>query len=188
MKRILTMLAMAVSIYIVYIPTGCAPVSGTVTGTFGAKIGAMAPDIYFTSADGLRSSLDWARYPIALVAFTAPQSPGAPGVDPAMADLCDELSSLPVTVAQIALPQDGRTLSTHPRKSGMIFLYDAQRLAWDAYGRPAEGELMLIGAEGQILKTGSLKDPAPLLLEARRLGEIEKHYRDLYYVGEGAAY
>ena len=59
----------------------------------------------------------------------------------------------------------------------MMFLLDAERKAWDACGRPAPGQLLLIGDNGNVLMTGSLKSPEPVLQEARRLGEIERDRR-----------
>jgi hypothetical protein len=53
-------------------------------------------------------------------------------------------------------------------------LCDAERLAWNAYGKPASGELILVGEDNKIAMKGSLNDPKAVVDEARRLGQIEK--------------
>lgn len=165
------------------IMAGCASVSGVVTGTTGSRAGAKTPDIQYTTAEGHSASFNWARCPVALVAFTATEGPAGAGVDPHVADLADRLGDLPVTVAQLSLPPEGRSLGLSPealpRKSGMMFLYDADRLAWNAYGHPAPGDMFLIGNDGDIVMAGSLNDPEPILLEARRLGEVEQQQREI---------
>jgi hypothetical protein len=167
----------------VLVLAGCAPVSGVITGTSGSRVGSMPPDIQFVSADGWSSSFDWARCPIAIVAFTSPEGSACCRLDPQMANLADQLADLPVTVAQVSLPQGERPGSQecpeirHVRKSGMIFLYDAERIAWNAYGQPNPGALFLIGQDGHILMTGSLEDAEPILQETRRLGQEEQKQR-----------
>ncbi len=167
MKRVIVMLSLAVLTL-----TGCGAVSGVVTGASGSRVDSLTPDIRYITADGRAGSFDWARFPIAVVAFTAPE-----GLDPTMVHLADQLADLPVTVAQFSLPSEHGLEAGPVGKSGMIVLYDTQRIAWNAYGRPEVGALMLIGENGRILMTGSLRDPSPVLQEARRLGEIEKQRR-----------
>ncbi|MCJ7544701.1 MAG: hypothetical protein MUP47_09100 [Phycisphaerae bacterium] len=177
MKRVIPLLSI-----VVLIATGCASLSGVVTGTSGSRVDSRTPDILFVSAEGRPGSFNWARYPIAVVAFTSAE--GSPyRVDPRMASLCDQLWDLPVTVAQFSLPAENRPVGLDyaalrgAGKSGMIFLLDAQRLAWNGYGAPPPGELLLLGEDGSILMTGSLTSPELVLQEARRLGEVEKQRR-----------
>lgn len=159
---------------------GCAPVAGVVTGAVGSRVGSKAPDIQYVTVEGRPSSFNWARCPIALVAFTSSESPAGYTVNPSVADLADRLWDLPVTVAQLTLPPEDRSHGVdraqigRARKSGMMFLVDADRLAWNAYGQPAPGTLLLLRDDGTIVMTGSLGDPEAVLREARRLGEIER--------------
>lgn len=177
MKRVIPLLPIAVLIV-----AGCAPLAGVVTGASGSRVGTRTPDVLFVSAEGWPGSFNWARYPIAVVAFTSAEG-SAYRVDPDMATLCDRLWDLPVTVAQFSLPAESRPVGPDYAqlrgvgKSGMIFLLDASRIAWNAYGRPAPGELLLIGDDGTILMTGSLKSPELVLQAARRLGEVERQRR-----------
>lgn len=147
---------------------GCAGVSGTVSDASGTRSGSRMPDFHYISAQGWRTSFDWARQPLALVAFT---EGGA--LDPTMADLADRLYDLPVTVAQISLAD-----APPARKAGMISLVDVRRIAWEAYGRPTPGELLLLNERGDVVLTGSLADPHAVVQKARRLGETIKQQQD----------
>lgn len=116
------------------------------------------------------------------MAFAAIEGSAGQQLDPTVVALADQLADLPVTVAQISLPPEGSAAggeAAHtPSKSGMMYLYDAHRIAWEAFGRPNPGELILIGRNGDVLATGSLRDPQSVLDETRRLGQIDKDQRD----------
>lgn len=178
MNRIVVVLSIATCLV-----GGCA-VSGVITEASGSRVGSMTPDFHYVSTHGRKTSFNWARCPIALVAFTLREGSAYYQLDPTMVELADRLWDLPVTVAQVSLPQDsgvpgpGRVGVFDLRKSGMMCLYDANRVAWEAYGRPAPGELILIDEHGRIVMVGSLTDPEPVLQEARRLGWIAKNRRE----------
>jgi hypothetical protein len=172
MNRLIVVLSIATSLV-----AGCA-VSGVVTGTSGSRVDSVTPDIRYVSA-GRTTSFNWARCPIALLAFTQPSGSVEYQLDPTMVQLADQLWDLPVTVAQLSLPadhgQDRAAFNLH--KSGMMCLYDPDRIAWEAYGRPTPGEVFLIDEYGHIVMAGSLTNPQPVLDEARRLGQVEKDRR-----------
>lgn len=185
MNRLVALLSIGASLF-----AGCAA-SGVVTGVSGSRVDALAPDIRYVTPGGAKTSFHWARCPIALVAFTLPGDSAAYQLDPTMVRLADQLWDLPVTVTQVSLPREGTATEMSPetftlRKSGMMCLYDPARIAWEAYGRPAPGDLLLIDEHGRIVMTGSLTNPQPVLDEARRLGQIEQDRRDLE-VGLGGA-
>ena len=92
---------------VVLVLAGCAPVSGVVTGTSGSRVDSRLPDILFVSAEGRPSSFNWARFPVAVIAFT-PAEGATYSVDPDMASLADQLWDLPVTVPQFSLPAESR--------------------------------------------------------------------------------
>jgi hypothetical protein len=178
MNRLIVLLSIGASLL-----GGCAA-SGVVMGVSGSRVDAMAPDIRYVTPAGAKMSFHWARCPVALVAFTLPGDSAAFQLDPTMVRLADRLWDLPVTVAQVSLPREGATPGTGREafdlhKSGMMCLYDPDRIAWQAYGQPAPGELFLIDEHGRIVMTGSLTNPQAVLDEARRLGQIEQDHREL---------
>lgn len=44
-------------------------------------------------------------------------------------------------------------------------------------GKPAPGELILIGTDNKIVRKGASSDPGAVVSEAKRLGQIEKDRR-----------
>lgn len=163
---------------------GCAPTSGVITGTSGPQVGSLAPDVQYVSAEGKHGDFNKARYPVAVIAFSAPEGANCCWLDPKVVNVAGQLWDLPVTVAQFSLPKgkcphgQGCMEACNLRKGGLMSLCDAQRLAWNAYGQPAPGSLILIGPDNKILVTGSLDNPKAVLDEARNLGQAEKKRRD----------
>jgi hypothetical protein len=162
---------------------GCVPTSGVVTetsGTTGAQIGSLVPDVEYKSLEGKQASFNKARQPVAVVAFVAPQGAACCSLDPRVVNLADQFWDLPVTVAQFSLPTSkcphgpGCTEACNLRQGRVMSLCDAQRLAWNAYGKPAPGTLLLVGPDNKIMAKGSLRDPGAVVDEAMRLGQIEK--------------
>jgi len=172
MKRVVTIV---LPIAVVML-SGCAGVSGVVTAACGSRADLMVPDIRYVSAEGIPYSFNWGRQPLALVAFTS----GA-GLDSQLAGLSDEFAELPVTVAEISLSPEGAA----ERKSGMVYLRDPQHIAWEAFGRPAPGELLLIDENGRIIAKGTLADSHAVVAEARRLGEELRAQIRWYMLGGG---
>lgn len=160
---------------------GCEPTSGVITGTSGPTVGSSAPDVQYISVEGTQGDFNKARYPVAIIAFAAPEAASCCWIDPKLVNIADQLLDLPVTVAQFSLPK-GKCLhgrgcieACNLRNGGLMSLCDAQWLAWDAYGRPAPGSLILIGPDNRILLTGSLKVPNAIIAEAKRLGQADKN-------------
>jgi hypothetical protein len=162
---------------------GCMPTSGVVTetsGTTGAQIGSVAPDVEYKSMEGKQANFRKARAPIAVIAFVAPAGTACCALDPRVVNIADRVWDLPVTVAQFSLPTSqcphgpGCVEVCNLRKGHVMALCDAQRLAWNAYGKPAPGTLILIGSDNRIVAKASLSDPKTLVDQARKLGQVEK--------------
>jgi hypothetical protein len=161
---------------------GCAAPSGVVTGTSTPAwyAGTVAPDVEYQSKEGKRSSFNRVRQPVALVAFVTPPGAACCWVEPGLVNMADQLSDLPVTVAEFSEPTSkcphgaGCTEVCNLRQGRLMSFCDVQKLAWKAYGKPAPGTLILIGPDNKILGKGSLSDPQAVVSEAKRLGQIEK--------------
>jgi hypothetical protein len=161
---------------------GCVPTSGVVTqtsGATGAQIGATVPDVEYQSKEGKQASFNKVRQPVAVIAFVAPQGANCCSLDPGVVNIADQLWDLPVTVAQFSLPTSkcphgpGCVEACNLRKGRVMSLCDAQRLAWDAYGKPAPGTLILIGPDNKIVAKASLHDPKAVVVAAQELGRVE---------------
>lgn len=181
--RILTLLIGLVAL------AGCAPTSGVITkvsGTTGLQVGSIAPDVQYESLEGKEASFNRTRQPVAIVAFVAPQGAACCWLDPGVINIADQLWELPVTVAQFSLPTKecphgpGCVEVCNLRKGRVMSLCDAQRLAWNAYGKPAPDTLILVGTDNKVLAKGSLDDPKTVVDEAMRLGQIERDRRPGY--------
>jgi hypothetical protein len=164
---------------------GCAstPREGVISGVTspgGANVGTTAPDVKYRSLEGKETGFNRVRRPVAIVAFVAPEGPNCCWLEPRVVTMADQLWDLPVTVAQFSLPTSqcphgpGCVEVCNMRQNRVMSLCDAQRLTWNAYGKPAPGTLILIGADGKIAMKGSRSDPKPVVGAAKRLGQIEK--------------
>jgi hypothetical protein len=162
---------------------GCTPTQpeGGITGTtspgwYGA--GTVAPDVKYKSLEGQQVSFTKIRRPVAVVAFVAPQGPDCCWLDPRLINTADRLSDLPVTVAQFSEPTSqcphgaGCMEACNLRQGRVMSLCDSQKLAWNAYGSPAPGTLILIGPDNKMVMRGSLSDPRPIIAEATRLARM----------------
>lgn len=180
--RILIVLTGLVSV------AGCTSTAreGVITGTalpgwYGA--GTIAPDVKYRSMEGEEASFTKARQPIAIVAFVAPKGSECCWLEPGVVNIADQLWDLPVTVAQFSQPTSecphgpGCVEVCNLRTGRVMSLCDAQKLAWRAFGKPASGTLILIGADNTMLLRGSLGDPGAVIDEAKRLGQIENDRR-----------
>jgi len=151
--------------------------SGVVEGAAAPAIQGDAPDITFETAGGGEASFQRVRRPVALLAFT--ESPGAQccWIEPRLLRNADALSDVPVTVAQVSLPTShcehgsGCSEACRLQDYRLLTLCDADRKAWNAYGRPAPGTVLLIDAENRIVADGRLTRMDPLVDKARELGE-----------------
>ena len=162
---------------------GCTPTSGVITETSGTThlyIGATVPNVEYQSREGKQASFDEVRQPVAVVVFVAPQGPACCSLDPEVIDIADQLWDLPVTVAQFSLPTSkcphgpGCVEACNLRRGRVMSLCDAQRLAWNAYGKPAPGTLILIDPDSRVMAQGLLRAPETLVAAARTLGEMER--------------
>jgi hypothetical protein len=161
---------------------GCTPTSGVITGTStpARYAGTVAPDVQYKSLEGKQASFNKVRQPIAIVAFVAPPGTACCWLEPTLVNLAGQFWDLPVTVAQFSEPTSkcphgaGCVEVCNLHKGAVMTLCDAQKLAWEAYGKPAPGTLVLIGPDNKIVTKGSLSNPKPILEEAKRLGQTEK--------------
>jgi hypothetical protein len=164
---------------------GCASPPGAITGTSASApyTVTVAPEVEYRNMQGGQASFNQVRKPIALVAFVEPPGTACCWLDPAVFNLADQFWDLPVTVAQFSLPTSqcphgaGCTEVCNIHEGSVMSLCDAHRLAWDAYGRPTPGTLILIGPDNRIVMTGPLGNPGPVVNEAKRLAQIEKERR-----------
>jgi hypothetical protein len=174
--RILIVLALLIGL------AGCTPTSGVITGTSTPAwyAGTVAPDVDYRSLEGKQASFNKVRQPIAIVAFVAPPGAACCWLEPTLVNLAGQFWDLPVTVAQFSEPTSkcphgaGCVEVCNLHKGAVMTLCDAQKLAWEAYGKPAPGTLILIGPDNKILRKGSLSDPQAVVSEAKRLGQTEK--------------
>jgi len=175
--RILTVLIVLIAL------AGCMPTSGVITkasGTSGLQIGSVVPDVEYESMAGKQTSFNKARQAVAVIAFVTPQGAACCSLDPKVVNIADQLWEVPVTVAEFSLPTSecphgpGCVEACNLRKGRVMSLCDAGRLAWNAYGKPAPGTLILVGPDNKVVAKASLSDPGALVDEARRLGQIQK--------------
>jgi hypothetical protein len=161
---------------------GCTPMSGVVTkasGTSGLQIGSVVPDVQYESMAGKQTSFDKARQAVAVIAFVAPQGAACCSLDPKVINIADRLWDVPVTVAEFSLPTSkcphgpGCVEACNLRKGRVMSLCDAGRLAWNAYGKPAPGTLVLVGPNNRVVVKASLSDPGAVVDEARKLGQAQ---------------
>lgn len=163
---------------------GCAPMSGVVTGAADTEAGSVAPDVQFVSVDGEQASFNQVRHPVSIVAFSAPEGAGCCWLDPNVVQMADEVWDLPVTVAQFSIPKGecphGQNCveACNLNKGGLMSLCDAKRIAWEAYGRPAPGALLLLDTDSKVLMTASIGDSDALVHRAKKLGQAEQERRD----------
>jgi putative hemolysin len=161
---------------------GCASASGVITGPSAPApdTGTVAPDVEYRSMQGGQASFNKVRKPVTIVVFVTPPGAACCWLDPEVFNLADQFWDLPVTVAQFSLPTSqcphgaGCTEGCHIREGSVMSLCDAHRLAWDAYGRPTPGTLILLGPDNRIVMTGPLGNPSAVVNEAKRLGRMEK--------------
>lgn len=175
MKPILTF---CVSFVAVVVLAGCAsgPRSGMIEWQKGSSKGSLATDIPFTSMDGKQTTFKKISQPIAILAFTSTTGATCCRLMPQLVTLADRFKDSPITVAQISLPSSkcshgpGCTEVCNVNDARLVSLCDVDRIAWKAYGRPKPGTLILIGENGKIAATGSMKNLKSIANEARKMG------------------
>jgi hypothetical protein len=154
------------------------PTGGVVKLHNDFPVGRVVPDIPFTSPEGKETTFDKIRRPIAIVALTSVSSEACCPAHPALRTLARRFKWLPITVAQIFLPTD-----EYPNRQelverydlsneGIVTLYDAQGIAWEAFYRPKPNTVLLVDDDGKILAISEEIDNLKHLANAaQRLGE-----------------
>ena len=167
-----------------------APTGGVVKLNSDFQVGRLAPDIPFASADGRETTFNKIRQPIAIVAFTSVSSETCCSPSPALVNLAHRFKYLPITVAQVHLPTGENPHRQEFIKhydlhnEGIVTLYDAQRIAWRAFGKPRPNTILLIDDNGKIMSFNKEGDNLKqLAYKAQRLGEAideanAEHYAD----------
>ena len=177
--RTITLLGAAVCAALL---AGCAERSGVATEASPPQVwaaGPEVPDIQYTARDGQTRDFNKVRYPVTLVAFSAPQGSNCCWLDPRVAKIWDDLRNLPVTMAQFSLPTSrcphgpGCVEGCNLHKGRLMTICDSHRVAWKAFGRPDPGSLILIERGGRIVKIGTLDHPKSIVAEALKLGRQE---------------
>lgn len=175
--RILTLLGVAIGL------AGCAPTSGVITLAVGRSPATVA-DIQYVSADGRETSFNQVRYSTTIVAFSSTEGANCCAIDPRVVQIADQVWELPVTVAQISIPNgkcphgSGCVEACNLREGGLMSLCDADRLAWEVYGQPVSGKLFLINAQSEVLMTGDISDPKAVVEGARTVARSFDQRRD----------
>lgn len=156
---------------------GCASQGGTIVGVKGPVVGSTVPDVTYVSNEGKQTTFNKARYGVAVVAFTT--APGATccWLNPKVVQLADQVWDLPVTVAQILIPENpcphgNACMETcYLHKAGLMALCDGGHILWDAYGKPKPGTLVLIDSKGKVIESASLDASGPLMARAKQMGK-----------------
>jgi hypothetical protein len=154
---------------------GSQPISGVVEELPILTIGSFAYDIPFTASDGKRTTLNAVRQPVTILAFVDTPGDTHCAIKPEVADLAARFMRLPVTVVQVSVPTGPCTLSSGQgqmcdlKKSDPAVLCDAGRIAWEGFGRPSSGTLVLIDKWGAIAAVSDLGTPRAISWKAEQL-------------------
>jgi hypothetical protein len=114
-------------------------------------------------------------YPFYVVGFVEAAPSGPCHVDERLRSLADCLTLDSVVIAQVVQPTQQMMLTDDPASKcpisepRMLMLYDPERLAWEAFGRPDHGTAYLVDRNGYIVATGHTGDMSAILEEADRL-------------------
>lgn len=162
---------------------GSQPISGVVEEQPVLTIGSFAYDIPFTASDGKRTTLNAVRQPVTILAFVDTPGDMSCAITPEVADLAAEFMRLPVTVVQVSIPispcphSPGQRQMCHLKKSNPAVLCDPDRIAWEGFGRPSSGTLVLIDKWGVIAAVSDLRTPRAISRKAERLAleEMNRH-------------
>lgn len=162
---------------------GSQPISGVVEEVPILTIGSFAYDIPFTASDGKRTTLNAVRQPVTILAFVDTPGDMYCAIKPEVADLAAEFRRLPVTVVQVSMLTSPCPLSSGQRqmcdlkKSDPAVLCDLGRIAWEGFGRPSSGTLVLIDKWGAIATVSDLGNLRAFSWKAERLAldETNRH-------------
>lgn len=164
---------------------GCStqPISGVVEEPPALAVGSLAYDIPFTASDGKRTTLHAVREPVTILVFVDAPGDACCEVRPEVADLAVEFRRLPVTVVQVSMPADtcahklGQRQMCHLKRSDPLVLCDPNRVAWEGFGRPSSGTLVLIDSWGVIAGISDMGGLRAISWKAEQLAreEMNRH-------------
>jgi hypothetical protein len=169
----------AVAVVASALVAGCAepPRSGAVVGTETLTMAGGPRDIPFRTADGQTTTFARVRRPISLVAFSEAPGNQCCWLDPRLVRASESLNDVPVSVAQLSLPTSacghGPGCSEVCRTNDwrLITLCDHDRLAWNAYGKPASGTVLLLNPKGEVIAQAPVSNMAGIVAQARRAAD-----------------
>jgi hypothetical protein len=164
---------------------GCSsqPISGVIEEQPALSVGSFAYDIPFTASDGKRTTLHAIRHPVTILAFVDTAGDACCVVRPEVADLAVEFTRLPLTVVQVSMPRgvcahsSGQKQKCHLKKSDPVVLCDPNRVAWEGFGRPSSGTLVLLDGRGAIAGISDMGGLRAIARKAERLclEEMNRH-------------
>ncbi len=157
--------------------TGCGgpPLYGVIERQTPLAVGTFAPDIPFVSSEGKRVTLDDVRRPITILAFVETFGDSCGLVKPELASLSAEYKRLPVSVVQVSLPTgpcSHPTIDGHgrgPKKSDPVILCDRDRVAWNSYGQPPSGTVIVVNRRGIMAEVSDMNH---LRVVARKVDQL----------------
>ena len=127
--------------------------------------GDSAPMIPLVDTTGKQTSLTRMSKPIVIVAFTDSETQANAG----LATLGKRFKHDWITVVQVT-PTAGK----QSRSSHVLTLRDPDRIAWEAYKKPAPGTVFLVNDYGKIAVVGSLSNLGIIERKAKRLNTVVK--------------
>ncbi len=156
--------------------TGPVTAAGQVAGwRSGPAVGLKAPQITFTDAEGkprlLRTASGW----VTLIGFTTAQGKECCSLSPQLTEMASRYWDKPVRVVQVSLPTaecphgPGCSEACHIKPLHLMALCDGSRIAYDAFGRPKDHTLLLIGGDGRVDAIGTIQDSSAVLTKADEL-------------------
>jgi len=84
-------------------------ISGRIAPNVASLSGFAAPDIPFTTADGVKTSLNKNRQPETILTFLPEDDHTSAKVRPSLAKLADEFAGFPLTIVQISVSPEEYT-------------------------------------------------------------------------------
>ena len=174
---------------------GCGAPGGVWRGTVlnapaaGRRWGSVVPRIPLRAADGEATTLEAVVGPLCIVGFVDAAEPDAWTPRAGLAGLARRMALDHVSVVQIAVPPDGDlpagAVGVEDEPPGnLLLLADPGRVAWEAFGRPEPGTLMVVDDDRMIRRTGRLEDPLLVVIKARSLArELEREQTEWWREG-----
>jgi len=174
---------------------GCGAPGGVWRGTvLGApavdrRRGSVVPRIPLRGADGEATTLEAVGGPLCIVGFVDAAESDAWTPRAGLAGLARRMALDDVPVVQIVVPPGGEppdgAVSVEDEPPGnMVLLADPGRVAWEAFGRPEPGTLMVLDDDRMIRRTGRLAEPLLVIIKARSLArQLEREQTEWWREG-----